>query len=94
MKKNRFFQNIIIMFAALLFIFLSLVVSTHSQSKSETEQQQKLHKLSEIEIRQIIEHRANAVITALKEKNISQLSKCIHPIKGVRLSPYAFIDSF
>lgn len=47
--------------------------------------------LSSEEARQIIEQRANEVITALQEKDMETLSNYVHPDKGVRFSPYAFV---
>jgi len=36
---------------------------------------------------------ANKTITALKNKNFDSLETLIHPVKGVRFSPYATVDT-
>jgi len=42
--------------------------------------------------KQIIASRANQVILLLKKKDFAKLSKVIHPDKGVRFSPYAYVS--
>ncbi|HHW22060.1 MAG TPA: hypothetical protein GXX26_04145 [Clostridiaceae bacterium] len=43
-------------------------------------------------IRSIIEKRANDVLTAIKDFDMEKLAEFIHPDKGVRFSPYGFVD--
>ncbi|CAM3412387.1 hypothetical protein [Marinicrinis lubricantis] len=40
---------------------------------------------------QIVTERAMEAVQLLKEQNFNQLSSMVHPEKGVRLSPYAFV---
>jgi len=49
-------------------------------------------KYSEEEAKTIIDDRVEKVISALKTRSFPQLSTYIHPRKGVRFSPYAFVD--
>ena len=43
-------------------------------------------------IKSIIEHRALDVLTAIKNYDLQKLGDAIHPDKGVRFSPYGFVD--
>jgi hypothetical protein len=51
-----------------------------------------LHADTEEYIRSIIETRAIDVLTAIKNYDMEKLSDAIHPDKGVRFSPYGYID--
>lgn len=42
-------------------------------------------------IKSIINDRAEEVLTAIKNKDMDVLSKMVHPVKGVRFSPYAYV---
>src|SRR5260370_34908736 len=35
---------------------------------------------------------ASRAVQALKSRDMNELSKLVHPVKGVRFSPYAFLD--
>src|SRR5262249_16631943 len=37
--------------------------------------------------------RATEAVTAIKNKDMKKLSTLVHPVKGVRFSPYAFVDT-
>lgn len=39
-----------------------------------------------------IASKAGEAVAALKNKDMKKLSALVHPVKGVRLSPYAFVD--
>ena len=43
-------------------------------------------------IKNIIEERARDVLTAISTQDFEKLSEAIHPEKGVRFSPYSFVD--
>lgn len=43
------------------------------------------------EAREIIARRASSAIELLKQRNLRELSRLVHPVKGVRFSPYAFL---
>lgn len=43
--------------------------------------------------KQVIEARAQEVINALKEKNMTKLASLVHPQKGVQFSPYSYIHT-
>lgn len=45
------------------------------------------------EIRQQVEAAAAKVVTALKERDWTALAKAAHPEKGVRMSPYVYVDT-
>lgn len=45
------------------------------------------------EIRQQVEAAAAKAVTALKERDWSALAKAAHPEKGVRMSPYVYVDT-
>lgn len=36
---------------------------------------------------------SNEILTAIKEKDFAKLSSYVHPLLGIRFSPYAFIDT-
>jgi hypothetical protein len=42
--------------------------------------------------KRIIKTRCDSVITALKNKNFERLEDYVHPLKGVRFSPYSYVD--
>lgn len=50
-------------------------------------------KFSSAEAKTIIEHRANEVIEAIKNKDMIKFSTFAHPILGVRFSPYSYVDT-
>ncbi|WNR44974.1 RAD23 family protein [Paenibacillus roseipurpureus] len=43
------------------------------------------------EAKKLIEARAQEVVAALKEKNITKLASLVHPQKGVQFSPYSYL---
>jgi len=43
-------------------------------------------------VKSIIEERAMSVLTLIKNYDIDKLADAIHPDKGVRFSPYAYVD--
>ncbi|HHV97046.1 MAG TPA: hypothetical protein GXX37_11340 [Clostridiaceae bacterium] len=43
-------------------------------------------------IKSIIEERAREVLTAIKNYDMSKLADAIHPDKGIRFSPYGYVD--
>lgn len=49
--------------------------------------------LSAAQAKTIIEGRAREVLLALKARNMQRLSTFAHPQKGVRFSPYVYVDS-
>lgn len=48
---------------------------------------------SEDHLKSIIEDKAMEVLTAIKNYDMEKLSDHIHPDKGVRFSPYAYVDT-
>lgn len=48
--------------------------------------------LSPEDARQIIEDRASLVIDAISRKDGAAISQYVHPVKGVRFTPYAFVS--
>ncbi|NLY11219.1 MAG: hypothetical protein GX020_06005 [Firmicutes bacterium] len=69
-------------------IFLALVVlvwSSFNVSKSDGIIEPQLAK-------NIIENRANEVLLALHAKNTEAIAKLVHPVKGVRFTPYTFVS--
>lgn len=63
-------------------------LNSSSNEKGEIQQAD-----TEENIKKIINDRAIEVITAIKEYDMNKLSKTVHPDKGVRFTPYAFVDS-
>lgn len=51
-----------------------------------------LQKISPLRAKEIIACRAKEVILAIKNKDMPKLSTLIHPEKGVRFSPYSYVD--
>ncbi|WP_127485498.1 hypothetical protein [Paenibacillus ehimensis] len=49
--------------------------------------------LSPAEAQKVIAKQAEAVIAALKHRDMKQLQRYVHPEKGVRFSPYATVDA-
>ena len=43
-------------------------------------------------IKSIIEERSKGVLTAIKNYDLEKLANAIHPDKGVRFSPYGYVD--
>lgn len=48
--------------------------------------------LSPTEARRIIERRARQIVLALRARDMRRLAQFVHPERGVRFSPYAFIE--
>ncbi|MGF9911271.1 hypothetical protein ABEX47_12925 [Paenibacillus ehimensis] len=48
--------------------------------------------VSPAEAQKVIAKQAEAVIAALKHRDMKQLQRYVHPEKGVRFSPYATVD--
>lgn len=48
--------------------------------------------LAPAEAKKIIAARANEVVTALKNKDFAKLKAYVHPQKGVRISPYSYVN--
>ncbi|HEY0320480.1 MAG TPA: hypothetical protein VGC66_05860 [Pyrinomonadaceae bacterium] len=48
--------------------------------------------LSSAEAKKIVEVRARQVMLALKNRDMQRLSTFVHPRKGVRFSPYVYVD--
>ncbi|NBI27446.1 hypothetical protein [Chengkuizengella marina] len=46
----------------------------------------------ELSTKEIVLNKANEVVLLLQAKNMSQLSSYVHPNKGVRFSPYLYVD--
>ncbi len=44
------------------------------------------------DVRQLVGARAQDVIQALKREDVARLAELVHPKKGLRLSPYAYVD--
>jgi hypothetical protein len=42
--------------------------------------------------REIISSQASRAVELLKQRNLRELSRLVHPVKGVRFSPYAFLN--
>jgi hypothetical protein len=55
----------------------------------ETEQSE----ISSAAAKKLIELRAKQVIAAIKTKNMSKLAVFVHPTKGLRFSPYSYINT-
>jgi hypothetical protein len=49
--------------------------------------------LSPAQAKQIIAERAHQVMLALKRRDMRRLSTFVHPRKGVRFSPYVYVDT-
>lgn len=49
-------------------------------------------KLSPKQAKAVISKKAKATVEAIKNKNMKQLKTMIHPDKGVRFSPYTYVD--
>ncbi|MEG6614289.1 hypothetical protein V6C42_15715 [Pseudoclostridium thermosuccinogenes] len=62
------------------------------QKSDLNEKGEVLQKDTEEYIKSIIDDRATEVLTALKDYDLKKLSQYIHPDKGVRFSPYGYVD--
>lgn len=51
-----------------------------------------LQKDTEQYIKSIIDHKAKEVLSAIKSKDMDKLSAAVHPTKGVRFSPYSYVN--
>lgn len=50
------------------------------------------YSLSSAQAKKIIEARARQVMLAIKNRDMQRLSSFVHPRKGVRFSPYVYVD--
>ena len=50
-------------------------------------------RFSSQEAQEIIAKQADEVILALKDANMQELARSVHPVKGLRLSPYSVVDT-
>jgi hypothetical protein len=66
--------------------------STNDKNSDLNEKGEVLQKDTEEYIKSIISNRATEVLTALKNKDTESFSKTVHPVKGVRFSPYAYVN--
>jgi len=69
-------KRLLVLFPLVALIFFSF--SSCSFKKQTTEE--------------IIKGKATEVLSALKSKDMVKLSKMIHPDKGIRFSPYSYVD--
>lgn len=44
-------------------------------------------------LREVIQNKSDEVLHMLKDKDMSRLSKLVHPDKGVRFSPYSYVNA-
>jgi len=70
-----------------------LIVSSNTISHtSQAEESEVAERLSSSAAKKVIAVRAREVMWALRNKNMLQLSAFVHPEKGMRFSPYAYVD--
>ena len=79
---------VILIFSTLVFLQQKSVISQESKKPTHLVKV----KISSKEAKQIITNRAKEIITALKTKDMKKLSTFVHPDKGVRFSPYSYVD--
>ena len=73
---------------------LCLFFSTHSAgATTRVSQTGSSGSLSEAEAKKVIAGRAREVLQALKGKDMNRLSSFVHPRKGVRFSPYNYVEA-
>jgi hypothetical protein len=75
-----------------LWLCLALVVIISLSGNSASPAASAGTALSAQQARDIIEMTASRAVQALKSRDMSELSKLVHPLKAVRFSPYAFLD--
>jgi len=62
------------------------------QDSDLNEKGEVLQKDTEEYIKSIIDDRATEVLTALRDYDLEKLSRYVHPDKGVRFTPYGYVD--
>jgi hypothetical protein len=67
-------------------VFLALAPSVSAQDSNETPS------MSPAAAKRIIKNRTRLVIQAIRAKNTSALAAFVHPSKGLRFSPYTYVD--
>lgn len=81
----------------LLIIFLIIALTSCNGSKSESRDtissDNILLNSDTVNKDSFIFELTNQILTSIKDKDFKKLSEFIHPIFGVRFSPYAFIDT-
>lgn len=81
-----------------LVVLLSCIVASAAQLSSARLMTQERGRaaassqLSPTEARRIIERRARQIVLALRARDMRRLAQFVHPERGVRFSPYAFIE--
>ncbi|OEH91560.1 hypothetical protein [Bacillus solimangrovi] len=78
-------RSMAVIFALLIIFGLSGCNTDNGQSTNK--------KTSNVDIETELTNEAMKVITALKNKNMEELSTYVHPVKGLLFSPYSFIDT-
>lgn len=63
-----------------------------AQNSETDDKNDVLEEDSEEYIKSIIEDRAANVLTAIKNYDVEKLADAVHPDKGVRISPYGYVD--
>lgn len=69
------------------------IENLRTQNANLREQLISLKAGTEKDVKRIIESRSREVIRAIKNKDMSKLSSYTHPDKGVRFSPYGYVDT-
>ncbi|NTW71066.1 MAG: hypothetical protein HGA49_02355 [Eubacteriaceae bacterium] len=67
-------------------VSINLLTEENKNLKTEIQNYMNQQKTSELLVY------SNQVLKAIKDKDMNQLSKYVHPDKGVRFSPYAYVD--
>lgn len=93
--KNNMFKRFVI--GAIFIIGIVIVLFWQKTNVGRHQPQaspiSETKRYSEEEARTLIDNRAAQVIGVLKQKDLKTLSSFVHPKKGLRFSPYSYIDT-
>lgn len=67
--------------------------ATQQKTTAEFPLQQAVSELDSTALKSMVGDEARAVVEAIANKNMDKLAEYVHPDFGVRISPYAFIDT-
>jgi hypothetical protein len=76
----------ILITATLLFSLLT------PQAAAQNQSDRPVYTLTPVQAKQIIAVRARQVMIALKNRDMRTLASFVHPVKGVRFSPYVYVE--
>jgi len=100
-KTIRLYSFFSVAIMILTLFFTALILSFCANSDTEARQEKKISKqeknvsrqnLTSAQAQTIIATRSQEVLLALKQKDMKKLASFVHPTKGVRFTPYSYVN--